>query len=63
MFSVTDYWLAGGKLHYLLDNGAEIAIDMDRLDLPRTVDENGSRGVPFRLRPGPTGSNPAPGHR
>ena len=63
MFSVTDYWLAGGKLHYLLDNGAEIAINMDRLDLPSTLDENGSRGVRVRLRPGPTGSNPAPGHR
>jgi hypothetical protein len=63
VFSVTDYWLADGKLHYTVYNGAEIAIDMDQLDLQRTVDENGSRGVPFMLKPGPTNSHPAPGQR
>jgi hypothetical protein len=63
VFSVTDYWLADGRLHYTLGSGAEIAIDVDQLDLQRTVDENGSRSVPFTLKPGPTSSNPAPGHR
>lgn len=63
VFSVTDYWLADRKLYYTVGNGAEIAIDMNQLDLQRTVDENGSRGVPFTLKPGPTSSNPVPGHR
>jgi hypothetical protein len=63
VFSVTDYWLAEGKLHYTLDTGAEIAINMDQLDLQRTVDENGSRGVAFTLKSGATGSIPALGPR
>ena len=50
-FAVSDYWLSGGKLHYVTSYGGENAIDEAQLDLQRTVDENATRGVTFSLRP------------
>ena len=56
-FAVSDYWLSGGKLHYVTSYGGENAIDQSQLDLQRTVNENATRGVTFSLRPQPA---PAP---
>ena len=56
-FAVSDYWLSGGKLHYVTSYGGENAIDEAQLDLQRTVNENATRGVTFSLRPQPA---PAP---
>jgi hypothetical protein len=53
-----DYWVADGKLHYSLRYGSESALDMNDLDLQRTVDENAKRGVLFRLKPHPIISTP-----
>lgn len=53
-FAVTDYWVAGYKLHYVTDGARENAIDLDQIDVQRTVDENAARGVNFTLRPAPT---------
>jgi hypothetical protein len=39
----------------------ENMVDMDQVDLQRTVDENAKRGVRFSLKPKPNNSNPAPG--
>ncbi len=59
VLTVTDVWLTGGGvLYYTLANGSEATLDMDRIDLPRTVSENGMRGVPFILRSAP--ETPAP---
>jgi hypothetical protein len=67
MLAAADYWIADGKLHYVVNYGGESVVDMDQVDLQRTVDENGKRGVKFWLKPNPnttTGSpaaSPAPG--
>ena len=52
-FAVTDYWVADYKLHYLIDGARENVIDLDQIDVQRTVDENAARGVNFTLRPAP----------
>ena len=51
--AATDYWVADGKLHYRVSDGGESTLDMNDLDLQRTVDENAQRGVPFTLKPQP----------
>jgi hypothetical protein len=63
-YAVSDYWLFGGKLHYVTSYGGENMIDQSQLDLQRTVNENAARGVDFTLRPEPAGNGatvpPAP---
>ena len=56
-YAVSDYWLAGGKLHYITSYGGENSVDLNQLDLQRTVNDNATRGVEFTLRPTP-GANP-----
>lgn len=55
-YAVSDYWLSGGKLHYVTSYGGENVIDQSQLDLQRTVNENATRGVDFTLRPEPAGN-------
>jgi hypothetical protein len=50
-FGVIDYWLEGGRLHYVTTYGGANAMDMDELDTQHTVDENAKQGVSFTLRP------------
>jgi hypothetical protein len=52
-FAVTNYWVAAYKLHYVTDGARENVIDLDQIDVQRTVDENAARGVNFTLRPAP----------
>jgi hypothetical protein len=52
-FAVTDYWVADYKLHYVTEGARENVIDLDQIDVQRTVDENAARGVGFTLRPTP----------
>ena len=52
-YAVTDYWLTGGHLHYITTYGGENDIDINQLDLQKTVDENAQRGINFTLRPTP----------
>jgi hypothetical protein len=61
-YAVSDYWLAGGKLHYVTSYGGENSIDANQLDLQRTVNENALRGVTFTLRPAPGANAPADQH-
>lgn len=49
-FSVTDYWVEDGKLGYVTTYDRENAIDLDSLDLDKTVKLNSLRGIPFVLR-------------
>jgi hypothetical protein len=56
-YAVSDYWLAGGKLHYITSYGGENSVDLNQLDLQRTVNDNATRGIEFTLRPTP-GANP-----
>jgi hypothetical protein len=53
VYLISDYWLADNQLHYLSSDGAEHVIDMDQVDLQKTVDVNAKRGVDFTLRPRP----------
>jgi hypothetical protein len=47
----TDYWFEGGmQLRYIGVNGRSVIIPMEALDLQRTVEVNGRRGVPFVVR-------------
>jgi hypothetical protein len=58
-YAVSDYWLAGGKLHYVTSYGGENSVDSNQLDLQRTVNENAAHGVTFTLRP--SAATDAPG--
>ena len=66
VFEATIYWIANGRLNYVTDNGAVITVDIDQLDLQRTISENAKRGVPFTLAvqgnnvPPPVEATPAP---
>ncbi len=59
-YAASDYWLADGQLHYVVNYSGESTLNMDDVDLQRTVDENARRGVHFSLKPGPNRVNPQP---
>jgi hypothetical protein len=60
VYAITNYWVADGKLHYLTSYGGENSIDLNDLDLQKTVDVNAKRGVEFTLKPGPDHHSPNP---
>jgi len=49
-FGVVDYWVDGDKLGYVTSYRRQNMIDLDRLDLEKTVNLNSSRGIPFVLQ-------------
>jgi hypothetical protein len=53
VYLISNYWLANNQIHYVTSNGAEHVVDMDSIDLQKTVDVNAKRGVAFTLRPAP----------
>lgn len=55
MYAASDYWLVDNKLHYVTSYGTESILDMDEVDLQRTVNENAKRAVRFTLKPNPNG--------
>ena len=59
-YAASDYWLQDGELHYIVNYGGESTLNMDELDLQRTVNENARRGVNFSLHPNPSTVNPQP---
>jgi len=59
-FAASDYWVADGKLHYFVNYSGESTVDMDQLDVQRTVDENSKRGVQFTLKGKPNRWNEEP---
>jgi hypothetical protein len=73
VYALTNYWVAGGRLHYVTQYGGENSVAMDQVDMQRTVDVNAHRGVPITLRPRdgdapaapvtPDSSTPAPPQR
>jgi hypothetical protein len=56
-YAVTNYWLAGGDLHYMTSYGAEDSVPIGQINLQRTVDANAAQGVQFILRPKPRGGD------
>ncbi len=53
VYALSDYWVADGKLHYVTNYGGENTIDLDQIDIQRTVDVNAKRGISVTLRPAP----------
>ena len=45
IYAVTDYWLDGDRLHYLLPSGTRRVCALNDLDLVRTTQLNSERGV------------------
>lgn len=60
VYSARDYWVSGGQLHIVLLSGSQTAIDINQLDVQRTVNENARSGVQFTLKPGPSSFGPVP---
>ncbi len=56
VFAVTKYTVSDGKLDYTTSYGAQNDIDLDLLDLQKTIDENAARGVTFTLTPPSSGT-------
>ncbi len=48
----SDYWIADYRLHYVL-GGRESSVDLDRVDLPRSNEENQRNGVRFWMKSAP----------
>jgi hypothetical protein len=53
VYALDDYWVADGKLHYVTNYGGENSVDLDTIDMQRTVDVNAKRGINITLRPAP----------
>lgn len=58
LYLVSNYWLSGGELHYTLGDGSEYGIDINEVDLQKTVDMNAKRGINFTLRNSPDPDQP-----
>jgi len=50
-YAASDYWLGDGKMHFNVSYSGENSVDMNQVDLQRTVNENAKRGVKFSLKP------------
>ena len=60
VFAARDYWVENGILHYVLSTGAEKAVELDQVDVKRTVAENADLGVQVTLKPRLELSAPSP---
>ncbi len=59
VYSVRDYWMVDDELNYILMDGAQHSVNLDRVDLPRTNTENAKSGVKFIFKSEPS-APPAP---
>jgi hypothetical protein len=60
VFAASDYWVEDGKLHYVLSTGAEKMVELDQVDIKRTMAENADLGTQVTLKPRPANSEPSP---
>ncbi len=51
MYGLTDYWVKEGELHYTTTYGGQDSVPLERIDLEKTEQLNGDRGVLFVLQP------------
>ena len=54
IYPVTDYWVDGSHLSYVLPDGSEDSVEMDDVDWQRTTDLNAQRGVRIILHSRPS---------
>ncbi|HEV2522447.1 MAG TPA: hypothetical protein VGT24_08705 [Candidatus Acidoferrales bacterium] len=60
VYTVRDYWMVDGELHYTLIDGVQNSVDLDLVDLPRTNMENAKSGVRFIFKSEPSIAAPPP---
>jgi hypothetical protein len=53
IYAAADYWIAGGRLLYVLRGGAEGAFDLNEVDWDKTAQLNAERGITVTLRDRP----------
>ena len=53
VFAASDFWVEDGKLHYVLSTGAEKMVDLDQVDVKRTISENVDLGTQITFKPRP----------
>jgi hypothetical protein len=51
MYGLVDYWVEDGQLHYTTTYGGQNSLELDRIDLEKTVQLNAERGIQFVLHP------------
>jgi hypothetical protein len=54
VYTVRDYWMIVGELHYILMSGAQNSVELEQVDLPRTNAENAKSGVKFIFKSEPS---------
>jgi hypothetical protein len=59
VYTVRDYWMIDGELHYILMDGAQNSVDLEQVDLPRSNTENAKSGVKFIFKSEPNIAAPA----
>ncbi len=61
VFTIASYTVASGRLRYVTAYGGKGDIEVVQLDVPKTIQANGARGVTFTLTPqNPTAITAAP---
>jgi hypothetical protein len=60
VYTVRDYWMIDGELHFIQINGAQRSVDLGQVDLPRTNTENAKSGVRFIYKSEPSITTPPP---
>jgi hypothetical protein len=58
VLTVRDYWMVDGELHYILVSGAQRAVNLEQVDLPRTNTENSKSGIKFIFKSEPSVNSP-----
>jgi hypothetical protein len=53
IYAAADYWIAGGRLLYMLRGGGEGAFDLNEVDWDKTARLNAERGITVTLRDRP----------
>lgn len=61
VYSMTDYWIADGQIHFVLPDGRQESADVNNIDWRRTGDLNAERGVRLTLQSRANPSSP-PNH-
>lgn len=50
MYGLVYYWVEDGQLHYTTTYGGRDCLELDRIDLEKTIQLNAERGIRFVLR-------------
>jgi hypothetical protein len=53
VYAANDYWVEDGTLHYVLSSGVEKIVDLNQVDIKRTIAENVALGTQVTFKPRP----------